>query len=112
MNQHSRTLDDVLAKAMRKPALRVAVAHPVTEVVLNAVAQAQDAGLGQAQALVKGSLHTDELLHAALANPKVRGELRLSHSYVLQHPAYPKAFMLTDAAINIAPDLRVKSEIV
>lgn len=159
MNQQSRTLDDVLARAQGKPALRVAVAHPVTEVVLNAVAQAQDAGLisallvgprvrveaaakacgfqcqpgqivdvehsheaaeracelvanGQAQALMKGSLHTDELLHAVLANPKVRGELRLSHCYVLQHPAYPKAFIVTDAAINIEPNLRVKSEIV
>ena len=60
---------------------------------------------GQVQALMKGALHTDELLHAVLANPKVRSARRLSHVFIFDDPDYHKLFMVTDGAINIAPTL-------
>lgn len=67
---------------------------------------------GTVAALVKGALHTDELLHAILAQPKVRGERRLSHAFVLDDPAFHKPFVVTDGAINIAPTLADKADII
>jgi len=62
---------------------------------------------------MKGSLHTDEYLGAVLA-PEVglRTERRLSHCYVMQTASYPRPFIITDAAINIAPTLLDKADIV
>jgi phosphotransacetylase/acyl dehydratase len=67
---------------------------------------------GDADNLMKGSLHTDELLRAVL-NPEkgLRTERRLSHCFCLAVPTYERAIILTDAAINIAPDLRTKRDI-
>ena len=78
-----------------------------------AAAAAQLAGKGEVQALMKGSLHTDEYLAAVLA-PEVglRTERRLSHCYVMQTPSYPRPFLITDAAINIAPTLVDKADII
>jgi len=78
-----------------------------------AAAAAQLAGKGDVQALMKGSLHTDEYLGAVLA-PEVglRTERRLSHCYVMQTASYPRPFIITDAAINIAPTLLDKADIV
>ena len=78
-----------------------------------AAAAAQLAGKGEVQALMKGSLHTDEYLAAVLA-PEVglRTERRLSHCYVMQTPSYPRPFLITDAAINIAPTLVEKADII
>jgi len=78
-----------------------------------AAAAAQLAGKGDVQALMKGSLHTDEYLGAVLA-PEVglRTERRLSHCYVMQNASYPRPFIITDAAINIAPTLLDKADIV
>ncbi len=70
------------------------------------------AAAGEAGALMKGSLHTDELLRAVLENPKVRGERRLSHAYLFDDPDYHKPFMVTDGAVNIAPTLAHKADIV
>lgn len=67
---------------------------------------------GEVRALMKGSLHSDELLHAVLANPKVRSDCRLSHIYLFDDPDYHKPFMVTDGAINIAPTLAHKADIV
>jgi phosphate acetyltransferase/phosphate butyryltransferase len=70
------------------------------------------AAAGEVGALMKGALHSDELLHAVLANPKVRSDCRLSHIYLFDDPDYHKPFMVTDGAINIAPSLAHKADIV
>lgn len=68
---------------------------------------------GKAAALMKGSLHTDELLCAVVAaGSGLRTERRISHIYVLDTPLYPKPLIITDAAINIAPNLDQKRDIV
>jgi phosphotransacetylase/acyl dehydratase len=68
---------------------------------------------GEAAMLMKGSLHTDELLHAVLApETGLRTARRLSHIYVMDVPGYSRPIMITDAAVNIAPDLLAKRDIV
>lgn len=68
---------------------------------------------GKVAALMKGSLHTDELMEAVIdATLGLRTERRMSHVYVLDVPTYPKPLLITDAAINIQPDLAVKRDIV
>lgn len=70
-------------------------------------------GQGRAAALMKGSLHTDELLAAALAQAAgLRTERRVSHAFVMDAPLYPRLLIITDAAVNIAPDLEAKADIV
>ena len=70
-------------------------------------------GQGRAAALMKGSLHTDELLAAALApEAGLRTERRVSHAFVMDAPLYPRLLIITDAAVNIAPDLEAKADIV
>jgi phosphotransacetylase/acyl dehydratase len=71
------------------------------------------ARIGKVDALMKGSLHTDEFIGAALAHEGgLRTARRFSHCYLMQTPAYPRPFIITDAAINIAPDLDAKADIV
>lgn len=68
---------------------------------------------GQAAALMKGALHTDEILVAAMSRATgLRTERRMSHVYALDVPSYPKPLFLTDAAVNIAPSLEQKRDIV
>lgn len=68
---------------------------------------------GRAEALMKGALHTDELMSAVLARDTgLRTERRVSHVFALDVPHYPKPLLMTDAAINIAPDLEDKRDIV
>jgi phosphate acetyltransferase/phosphate butyryltransferase len=70
-------------------------------------------GQGRAGALMKGSLHTDELLSAALAREAgLRTERRVSHAFVMDAPLYPRLLIITDAAVNIAPDLEAKADII
>jgi phosphate acetyltransferase len=67
---------------------------------------------GKVSLLVKGSLHTDELLGAVVApQSQLRTERRISHIYAMDLPAYPKPLIITDAAINIAPTLEHKRDI-
>ena len=67
---------------------------------------------GDAELLMKGSLHTDELLTEVLRRDTgIRTERRLSHCFLLSVPTYARPFILTDAAINIAPDLMAKRDI-
>ena len=68
---------------------------------------------GRVEALMKGALHTDELMSAAL-NPEVglRTERRMSHVFAIDVPNYPKPLFITDAAINIYPDIETKRDIV
>jgi phosphate acetyltransferase len=68
---------------------------------------------GRAEALMKGSLHTDELMAAVVAREGgLRAARRLSHVFAMDVPTYPKPLFVTDAAINIAPDLATKADIV
>lgn len=68
---------------------------------------------GDVEILMKGSLSTSELLKAVLDKEKgVRSERRLSHVFVMDIPNYHKPLMITDAAINISPDLSIKKDIV
>jgi len=75
-----------------------------------AVAMAREA---KVEALMKGKLHTDELM-AAVVDPVhgIRTERRMSHIYGLDVPTYPKPLLVTDAAINIYPSLDDKRDIV
>jgi phosphotransacetylase len=68
---------------------------------------------GQAELLMKGSLHTDELLGAVVARETgLRTGRRLSHVFIMDVPTYHKVLIVTDAAINIAPTLEEKVDIV
>ncbi|VWB96204.1 bifunctional enoyl-CoA hydratase/phosphate acetyltransferase [Burkholderia lata] len=78
-----------------------------------AAARAVELGAaGKVAALMKGSLHTDELLAAVVAPTSgLRTDRRISHVYAMDIPAYPKPLIITDAAINIAPSLDQKRDI-
>ena len=66
----------------------------------------------QAEVLMKGSLHTDELMAAVVARDKgLRTERRISHVFVMDVPTYHKVLIVTDGAINIAPTLEDKVDI-
>ena len=63
--------------------------------------------------LIKGSLHTDELMSAVLAGDTgLRTERRLSHCYLMDVPGYDRPLLITDAAININPTLEEKADII
>jgi phosphate acetyltransferase len=67
----------------------------------------------RARALMKGSLHTDELMGAVVAREGgLRTERRISHCFIMDVPSHPDALIVTDAAVNIAPDLSDKVDIV
>ena len=68
---------------------------------------------GKVDAIMKGKLHTDELMEAVInANTGIRTERRMSHIFALDVPYYHKPLFITDAAINITPNLNVKRDIV
>lgn len=68
---------------------------------------------GQVSALMKGALHTDELMHAVVdAANGLRTARRISHVFAMDTPAYPRPLFITDAAINIFPTLEDKRDIV
>lgn len=68
---------------------------------------------GKAELLMKGSLHTDELLHeVASREAGLRTGRRISHVFVMDVPSYAETLFITDAAVNIAPDLDAKQDIV
>jgi Phosphotransacetylase len=67
---------------------------------------------GEAEALMKGSLHTDEMMHeVARRDVGLRTGRRISHIFVMDVPTYPKTLLITDAAINIYPTLEDKVDI-
>lgn len=67
---------------------------------------------GEAEILMKGYLHTDEMLHAILRQETgLRTDRLLSHVFVLEVPTYHKLLLITDAAINIHPDILQKAAI-
>ena len=62
---------------------------------------------------MKGSLHTDELMGAVVAREGgIRTERRISHCFIMDVPRHPDPLIITDAAVNIAPDLDAKVDIV
>ena len=68
---------------------------------------------GKAEALMKGSLHTDELMGAVVARETgIRTERRISHCFVMDVPGHVDPLIITDAAVNIAPTLEDKVDIV
>jgi len=76
---------------------------------IEAVALARE---GKVEALMKGSLHTDELMAAVVPSATgLRTARRISHVFVLDVPTYPRPLMVTDAAINIQPTLKDKVDI-
>ncbi len=67
---------------------------------------------GSVRALMKGSLHTDELMSAVVdRNTGLRGNSRISHAFVFDLPRYHKLLALADCVVNIAPDLKSKIDI-
>ncbi|MBA3591528.1 bifunctional enoyl-CoA hydratase/phosphate acetyltransferase [Methylibium sp.] len=67
---------------------------------------------GALAALMKGSLHTDELMSAVVNKTTgLRGDTRISHAFVFDLPRYPKLLALADCVVNISPDLRTKRDI-
>jgi phosphate acetyltransferase len=68
---------------------------------------------GKAEALMKGSLHTDELMGAVVSGATgIRTERRISHCFIMDVPGHPDPLIITDAAVNIAPDLDAKVDII
>ncbi|WP_062228524.1 bifunctional enoyl-CoA hydratase/phosphate acetyltransferase [Aureimonas frigidaquae] len=68
---------------------------------------------GAVEALMKGSLHTDELLGAVVDRSQgLRTDRRMSHVFIMDVPTYPRPLFISDAAINISPDLAAKADIV
>ena len=68
---------------------------------------------GRAEALMKGSLHTDELMGAVVSRQAgIRTARRISHCFIMDVPNHPNALIITDAAVNIAPTLDDKVDIV
>ena len=67
---------------------------------------------GEAEVLMKGSLHSDELLSAVVKKETgLRTARRISHAFIMDVPTYHKVLVVTDAAINIAPALEEKADI-
>ncbi len=107
------------AETMKALAAKIGVdisAYPIVEAETEA--KAADAAVvlcrsGKFQALMKGSLHTDELLKPAMnRDTGLRTARRISHIFVMDTPAYARTLMITDAAINITPELEDKVDIV
>jgi len=68
---------------------------------------------GKADALMKGSLHTDELMSAVVSRTSgLRTSRRISHCFIMDVPGHANAMIITDAAVNIAPTLEEKVDIV
>ena len=69
--------------------------------------------LGRAEALMKGSLHTDELMAAVVSREAgIRTARRISHCFIMDVPGHANALIITDAAVNVAPTLEDKIDIV
>ncbi|HUO18147.1 MAG TPA: bifunctional enoyl-CoA hydratase/phosphate acetyltransferase [Steroidobacteraceae bacterium] len=77
-----------------------------------AAAAAALAAERKVEALMKGSLHTDEFMGAIVAEPRLRTARRMSHVFVIDAPGYPRPLLVSDAAVNIYPTLEEKVDIV
>jgi phosphotransacetylase/acyl dehydratase len=89
---------------------RIVNAEHSHDAATKAVAMAR---AGEVESLMKGSLHTDELMAAVVPSATgLRTARRISHVFVIDVPAYPRMLLVTDAAINIFPTLEDKVDIV
>ena len=84
----------------------VAHSHAAAELAADMAAD------GEVEVLMKGSLHTDELIHAVLKHPGLRTGRRMSHVFRFDVPLYSKPLLITDAALNIHPTLMEKVDII
>ncbi|MCG5541533.1 MULTISPECIES: bifunctional enoyl-CoA hydratase/phosphate acetyltransferase [unclassified Halorhodospira] len=88
------------------PIIDVEHSHQAAEVAVDLARR------GEVEGLMKGSLHTDELMGAVVSRQKgLRTERRISHVYAMDVPTYPRPLLISDAAINIAPNLACKRDI-
>ncbi len=88
------------------PLIDVEHSHEAAEVAVDLARR------GEVEGLMKGSLHTDELMGAVVDRHKgLRTERRISHVYAMDVPSYPRPLLISDAAINIAPNLSTKRDI-
>lgn len=89
---------------------RIVAADHAEQAASQAVALAR---AGQVEAIMKGALHTDELLRAVVdGHDGLRTDRRISHVFVIDAPAYPRPLLITDAAVNVRPTLTEKRDIV
>jgi hypothetical protein len=87
------------------------VSEPVPEKA--ALCAAQLVSTGRADVLMKGHIHTDDFLRAVLDKEVgLRTGYRMSHVFACEMPAFDRLIMVTDSAMNIAPDLEAKAEII
>ena len=104
-----------IREAARKAEVDIA-AYPIVDVPHSHAAAEKAVELvlsGQAEALMKGSLHTDELMGAVVRREGgLRTSRRVSHCFVMDVPAYEEALIISDAAVNIMPTLQDKVDIV
>ena len=71
------------------------------------------AGDGRVAAIMKGKIHTDELMSVVVSREGgLRTQRRMSHVFAFDVPTYPRPLFITDAAINIEPDLETKADII
>ena len=70
------------------------------------------ATLHKVEALMKGSIHTDEFMGAIVREEKLRTARRISHVFIIDTPGYPRPLFVTDAGVNIYPTLQDKVDIV
>jgi phosphate acetyltransferase/phosphate butyryltransferase len=91
-------------------------AYPIVPAEHSAAAAAQAVALaraGKVGALMKGALHTDELMRVVVdAERGLRTGRRISHVFVIETPRYPRLLLITDAAVNVSPTLEDKRDIV
>ena len=98
------------AEAVDLEPYRVVPTRHSNEAAEGAVAMARS---GEVEALMKGSLHTDELMREVVAKETgLRTARRITHVFVMDVPTCPRLLFITDAAINIEPDLLAKRDIV
>ena len=106
---------DAIAAAAARAGLdiggyRIVEADDARQAAAMAVAMARDGG---AAMLMKGALHTDDLMHAVVsAAGGLRTSRRISHSFIMDVPHFPRLVIVTDAAVNIAPTLMEKRDII
>jgi phosphotransacetylase/acyl dehydratase len=123
LDAHSAGLIDPVLIAPRQKLEAVASAAgldlagvEIVDVAHSHAAAAKAAALaasGDVEALMKGSLHTDELMAEVVSSASgLRTKRRISHCFLMQTPYYPRPFIITDAAINLAPGLEQKADII
>jgi phosphate acetyltransferase len=104
-------MQDIAAKA--KLDLKPYEIVPTADAEESAAVAANIAGTGKAGALMKGSLHTDQYMHAVLQREnRLRTERLLSHCMLIAAPTYSRPIIVSDAAVNIAPDVDQKRDII